>query len=269
MGLSIGDPVWDHATFSHNRERLFAEGMAYKFFAQVKLLAEWQELISDEYFSVDGTLIEAWAPHKSFRHMDEQDPPAQGPGRNAEVDYKGKRRCNDTHASSRDPDARLYRKSNHTAAQLCHRGQVHMENRTGLVVDVATTMASGRSEREAAVSMLKRSARLARSLGADKNEDAADFVSTCRQLKVVPHVAAKRTGSALDGLTARHATFRVSLRIRKRIEEIFGGLNTVGSLSKSRLLGRAKLAGQLLLGCAAYNVVRIGSLNGWWDARHT
>jgi transposase len=269
VGLSIDAPVWDHSTFSHNRERLFAEGMAYKFFAQVKLLAEWQELVSDEHFSVDGTLIEAWASHKSFRPKDEQDPPTKGPGRNAEVDFKGKKRCNDTHASTTDPDARLFRKSNNTAAQLCHMGHVLMENRNGLVVDVDITEANARAEREAAARMLKRSARRAKSLGADKNYDTADFVTTCRRLKVAPHVAAKKTGSALDGRTTRQETYRVSLRIRKRIEEIFGWLKTVGGLRKSRHIGRAKLARQLLLGCAAYNLVRIGSLNGWWDAQHT
>jgi transposase len=269
VGLTMDDRVWDHSTFSHNRKRLFDEGMARKFFERVKLIAEWQELVSDEHFSVDGTLIDAWAAHKSFLPKDEQEPPDKGAGRNAEVDFKGKKRCNDTHASTTDPDARLFRKSNNTAARLCHMGHVLMENRNGLVVDVETTEANGRAEREAAAKMLKRSARRAKSVGADKGYDMADFVSTCRERKIAAHVAAKKSGSAVDGRTTRHATYRVSIRIRKRIEEIFGWLKTVGGLRKSRHVGRAKVAGQMLLGCAAYNLVRIGSLNGWWDARHT
>ena len=269
VGLAIDDRVWDHSTFSHNRKRLFDEGMARKFFERVKLIAEWQELVSDEHFSVDGTLIDAWASHKSFRPKDEQDPPGPGAGRNAEVDFKGEKRCNDTHASTTDAQARLFRKSQNTAARLCYLGHALMENRNGLVVDVETTEANGRAERQAAVKMLRRSARRAKSLGADKNYDTADFVATCRRHKVAAHVAAKKSGSAIDGRTMRHATYRASIRVRKRIEEIFGWLKTVGGMRKSRHIGRAKLAGQMLLGCAAYNLVRIGSLNGWWDARHT
>lgn len=269
VGLSIDDQVWDHSTFSHNRKRLFAEGMARQFFERVKAIAEWQNLLSDEHFSVDGTLIDAWAAHKSFLPKDERDPPQKGGGRNREVNFKGKRRCNDTHACTTDPDARLYRKSNNTAARLCHMGHVLMENRNGLVVDVETTEANGRAERQAAEKMLKRSAPRAKSLGADKGYDTGDFVAACRERKVAPHVAAKSSGSAIDARTTRHATYRISIRIRKRIEEIFGWLKSVGGLRKSRHIGRPKLAGQLLLGCAAYNLVRIGSLNGWWDARHT
>jgi transposase len=269
VGLSIDDGVWDHSTFSHNRERLFDAGMARKFFERVKLLAEWQDLVSDEHFSVDGTLIEAWASHKSFRPKDEQDPPDAGAGRNAEVDFKGKKRCNDTHASTTDPDARLYRKSQNTAAQLCHMGHVLMENRNGLVIDVETTEANGTAEREAAARMLGRSAPRAKSLGADKNYDTADFVATCRRRRVTAHVAAKKSGSAVDGRTTRHETYQVSMRIRKRIEEIFGWLKTIGGFRKSRHIGNPKLAGQMLLGCAAYNLVRMGSISGWWDAGHT
>jgi len=269
VGLAIDARVWDHSTFSHNRKRLFDEGMARRFFERVKAIAEWQALVCDEHFSVDGTLIEAWASHKSFLPKDRQDPPDKGAGRNAEVDFKGEKRSNATHASTTDPDARLYRKSDNTPAQLCHMGHVLMENRHGLVVDVDTTEANGRAECQAAARMLRRNARRAKSLGADKNYDTAGFVAICRQHKVTAHVAAKRSGSAIDGRTTRHATYRASLRVRKRIEEIFAWLKTVGGLRKSRHIGRAKLAGQMLLGCAAYNLVRIGSLSGWWDARHT
>jgi transposase len=168
VGLSIDDRVWDHSTFSHNRERLFDAGMARKFFERIKLIAEWQELVSDEHFSVDGTLIDAWAAHKSFLPKDEPDAPDKGSGRNREVDFKGKKRGNDTHACTTDPDARRYRKSQTTEARLCDLGHALMENRNGLVVDVETTEANGRAERQAAVKMLRRSARRAQScIGSD------------------------------------------------------------------------------------------------------
>lgn len=268
VGLSMDARVWDHSSFSQNREWLFGERIARAFFERVVLIAEWQELVSDEHFSVDGTLIEAWASHKSVRPRDEQDPPAGG-GRNPEVDFRGSRRSNATHASSTDPQARLFRKSDNAPAQLCYLGHVLMENRNGLVVDVETTEATGQAERSAALQMLRRSARKAKSLGADKGYDTREFVRACCAQGITPHVAAKRVGSALDGRTTRHANYRRSLRIRKRIEEIFGWLKTVGGLRKSRLVGQARLAGQLLLGAAAHNLVRIGRLNGWWDAHHT
>lgn len=269
VGLGIDDGVWDHSTFSKNRQRLFDEGMARQFFERVKWLAEWQELLSDEHITVDGTLIEAWASDTSFRPKDDPAPPFGGSGRNPEIDFKGEKRSNATHASTTDPEARLYRKSDKTAAKLCHMGHVLMENRHALVVDVDLTEANGKAEREAALRMLKRSAQRAKTLGADKGYDTRDFVAGCREAQVVPHVAAKSKGSALDGRTTRHKTYEVSQRIRKRVEEVFGWLKTVGGLRKSRHIGRAKLAGQLLLGCAAYNLIRIASLNGWWDARHT
>jgi transposase len=268
VGLGIDEGVWDHSSFSKNRNRLFAEGLARPFFERVVWLAEWQDLVSDEHFSVDGTLIEAWASHKRFRPKDDQEPPLPGGGRNPEVDFKGEQRSNATHASTTDSEARLYRKSPSTAAQLCHMGHVLMENRHGLVVDVETTEANGTAERAAALRMLDRRPTRTKTVGADKGFDTADFVAGCRERKVTPHIAAKAKGSALDGRTTRHKTYKVSLRIRKRIEEVFGWLKSVGGLRKSRFVGRAKLAGQLLLGCAAYNLVRMGRLNGWWDARH-
>jgi transposase len=270
VGLGMDDRVWDHSTFSHNRERLFDAGMARAFFERVRALAEWQELISDEHFSVDGSLIEAWASHKSFQPRDpEQRQPPNGGVRNAETDFRGQRRSNATHASLTDPDARLYRKRENTAAVLCHMGHVLMDNRHGLIVDLETTQATGTAERAAALRMLKRSAPRAKTVGADKGYDTADFIAACRTLGVTPHVAAKRSGSALDGRTTRHATYTVSLRIRKRIESIFGWLKTVADWRKTKLIGTAKVAGQNLLSAAAYNLVRMASLNGWWDARHT
>jgi transposase len=269
VGLCIDERVWDHSSFTRSRERLFAEGMARAFFERVRALAEWQDLISDEHFSVDGTLIDAWASHKSFQPRDpaQRQPPSDG-GRNAAVDFHGERRTNRTHASLTDPDAQSYRKGDNTPARLCHMGHILMDNRHGLIVDVETTRATGTAERAAALLMLKRSAPRARSLGADKGYDTAAFVAACRALGMTPHVAAKRQGSALDGRTTRQATYRVSLRIRKRIESIFGWLKTVGDWRKTKFKGTAKLAGQNLLGAAAYNLVRMASLNGWWDARH-
>jgi transposase len=269
VGLDIDDRVWDHSTFTHNRERLFNAGMARAFFERVRMIAEWQALLSDEHFSVDGTLIEAWASQKSFRRKDDQDPPSTDGGRNAEVDFKGEKRCNETHVSTTDPQARMARKSANTAAKLCHMGHVLMDHRSALVVDVDLTEANGTAERESALRMLARSAPKAKSLAADKNYDTAAFIRACRDRGVVPHVAAKRKGSALDARTTRHETYRVSLRMRKRIEEVFGWLKTVGGLRKARYIGRERIAAPMLLGCAAYNLVRIGSLNGWWDARHS
>lgn len=266
VGLAIDDPVWDHSTFSANRERLFNEGLARVFFERVKGLADWRRLTSSEHFSVDGTLIDAWASHKSFRPKDGDGP--RPPGRNPEVDFKGRSRANDTHVSTTDPEARLFKKAEGMASRLCHMSHVLMENRNGLVVDVATTLATGKAERQAALKLLARHARRGATVGADKGYDTADFVAGCRRLGVTPHVARKKTGSAIDGRTTRHAGYQTSLKVRKRIEEAFGWLKTVAGLRKTRLIGQAKLAGQALLCFAAYNLVRIGSLSGWWDAQH-
>ncbi len=266
VGLAIDDPVWDHSTFSQNRERLFNEGVARVFFERVKALADWRRLTSSEHFSVDGTLIDAWASHKSFRPKKDDGP--SDPGRNPEVDFKGQTRCNDTHASTTDPDARLYRKSEGTASRLCHMSHLLMENRNGLIVDVSTTEANGKAERKAALQLLAKHARRGATVGADKGYDTAGFVAGCRKLGITPHVARKKTGSAIDGRTTRHAGYQTSLKIRKRIEEAFGWLKTVGGLRKTRLIGQAKLAGQVLMCFATYNLVRLGSLGGWWNAQH-
>jgi hypothetical protein len=226
------------------------------------------KLASDEHFSVDGTLIEAWAVHKSFKRKD--DDSASPPGRNPEVDFKGQQRCNDTHASTTDPDARLFKKAAGDKSRLCHMGHILMDNRHGLVVDVEITHASGTAERHAALKMLERQKRKARRLtvGADKGYDCRAFVQGCRQLGITPHVAAKAKHSAIDGRTQRHEGYKVSLKVRKRIEEAFGWIKTVGGLAKTKLIGHAKLAGQALMCFAAYNLVRMGSIGGWWDAHH-
>ncbi|WP_133599592.1 IS5 family transposase [Tepidicella xavieri] len=267
VGLNIENKVWDHSTFSANRERLFNEELARVFFERVKCTAQWAKLIGDEHFSVDGTLIEAWASHKSFKRKDDDHTPTAG--RNAEVDFKGETRSNDTHASTTDPDARLFKKAQGDKSRLCHMGHILMDNRHGLVVDVEITHASGTAEREAALKMLARQKRKARlTVGADKGYDCRAFVQGCRQLGITAHVAAKAKHSAIDGRTQRHEGYQVSLKVRKRIEEAFGWIKTVGGLAKTKLIGQAKLAGQALMGFAAYNLVRMGSIGGWWDAHH-
>ncbi len=268
VGLNIEDKVWDHSTFSANRERLFNEDLARAFFERVKHTADWAKLTSDEHFSVDGTLIEAWASHKSFKRRD--DDSASPPGRNPEVDFKGQERSNDTHASTTDADARLFKKAAGDKARLCHMGHILMENRNGLIVDVEITHARSSAEAEAALRMLARQKRSARrrTVGADKAYDCKAFVRGCRRLGFTPHVAAKAQHSAIDGRTRRHEGYTTSLRIRKRIEEAFGWMKTVGGLAKTKLIGHAKLVGQALMCFAAYNLVRMGSIAGWWDAHH-
>ena len=217
---------------------------------------------------MDGTLIEAWASHKSFKRKDGDS--ATPPGRNPEVDFKGQERSNDTHAITTDADARLFKKAQGDKSRLCHMGHILMENRNGLIVDIEITHASGTAERKAALAMLGRRDKKNQqaTVGADKGYDCKAFVKGCRKLKVTPHVAAKDKYSAIDGRTKRHEGYKQSLRVRKRIEEAFGWIKTVGGLAKTKLIGQAKLTGQALLCFATYNLVRMGSLGGWWDAHH-
>ncbi len=264
VGLTLDGEVWDHSSFSANRERLLNERITRAFFERVLALAEWQQLLSDEHYSVDGTLIEAWASQKRFEKKDGTSPPPSDGGRNPTVDFQGESRSNDTHVSSTDPDARLYRKSSGEAARLCYLGHALMENRHGLVVDAETTLASGTAEREAAKVMIARTVRKpGATVGADKGYDVAEFVAALRAQKVTPHVARKAKGSAIDGRTTRHAGYRKSLKIRKRIEEVFGWAKTVGGLRKTRLRGLPKVKAQTLFTFAAYNLTRMGSLFGW------
>ncbi|TEC06505.1 IS5 family transposase [Pseudomonas aeruginosa] len=220
-----------------------------------------------EHFSVDGTLIDAWASHKSFIKKDGGDPPEDGT-RNPDADFKGEKRSNATHQSTSDPEARLARKSNGDASRLAHMAHTMMEHRNGLIVDVECTEFNGRTEVEAALEMLERTAKPGSTVGADKNYDQKRFVQRARELKVTPHVAQKRKGSAIDGRTTRHPGYAASQKIRKRIEEGFGWLKTVGGLRKTKLIGRAKLSAQLLLGFSVYNLIRLGSLSGWWRGSH-
>ncbi len=259
IGLGVDDPVWDRTVFSINRDRLLGTDLAREFFNRVLYLAEWQRFVSDEHFSVDGTLIEAWASHKSFVRKD-GDGPEPPPGRNPEIDFKGEKRGNATHQSSTDPESRLYKKGEFTEAKLRFMAHALSENRNGLVVDVETTQANGRAEWDAAEAMVSRSVKAGATVGADKGYDTQDFVGRMKRLGVKAHVARKTTGSAVDGRTARGKGYAMSLRRRKMIEEAFGWIKTVGGLRKTRHIGLAKLAGQALFTFAAYNLTRLLNL---------
>lgn len=262
VGLDMDDPVWDHSSFTKNRERLLNETVARAFFGKVLELAEWQGLVSSDHFSVDGTLIEVWASMKSFKAKDGSGKPPEDGGRNPTVDFKGEERKNDTHASSTDPQARLFKKTKGDKAHLCYLGHTLMENRHGLIVDVETTLATGTAEREAAEIMVRRSLKPGSTLGADKNYDTKAFVQTLRDLGITPHVAQKEN-SAIDRRTTRHAGYKISLRLRKMIEEGFGWAKDVGGLRKVKVIGRTKVAGKTTWTMAAYNLVRMGTIFGW------
>lgn len=263
VGLDMDDTVWDHSTFTKNRDRLLNEAVSRSFFAKVLALAEWQGLVSSDHFTVDGTQIEAWASMKSFVAKDGTGKPPEDGGRNPTVDFKGEKRSNDTHASTTDPDARLYKKAEGEKSRLSYLGHALMENRNGLAVDVETTLATGTAERDAAKTMVARSVKRGATLGGDKNYDVADFVSVLRNNGVTPHVAQKKVGSAIDGRTTRHAGYAVSIRKRKLVEEIFGWAKTVGGLRKARFIGLAKVKAQTVFTLAAYNLTRMATIFGW------
>lgn len=265
VGLSLDDAVWNHSVFSKNRERLFENAVVESFFTEVMRLADRQGLLSKEHFSVDGTLIQAWASQKSFLPKDgSNDQTPGGGGRNAQADWKGKPRSNDTHASTTDPDARLYRKSHNTAAILSYQGHVLMENRSGLVVSAVVTHADGTGEREAAIRMLGcMPGAHPKTVGADKAYDTADFIAACRQRKVTPHVAqnhGRPGGSAIDGRTIRHDGYRISQVIRKRIEEHFGWGKTVGRIRQTVFRGIERVDQQFKLTMTASNLTRLARI---------
>lgn len=259
VGLSMDDPVWDHSVFSKNRERLIASNIAAAFFERILKQAKQAGLLSDEHFTVDGTLIESWASLKSFRPKDGG--PSTGGGRNRTVDFHGEKRRNDTHASITDPDARLWRKGRGHEAKLCFMGHVLMENQNGLIQDTRLTLATGTSERDTAWDMIQAIPGKHRiRIGADKNYDTQDFVRKLRSRRAVPHVARKRTCSALDGRTTRHATYALSQKLRKKVEEIFAWLKTIGNLRQTRHRGRERVAWVFTFTAAAYNLVRMRNL---------
>lgn len=276
VGLAMDAPIWDVTVFTKNRERLLSGDVAAKFLSAIINQARVQALLSDDHFSVDGTLIEAWASVKSFRPKDEGGPGDDDDGgsvsdhgeqktapSNAGRDFRGEKRSNATHASTTDPDARLFKKARGQAARLCHMAHVLMENRNGLVVDAILTHATGTAERDAALTMLGRmEGRHRITLGADKNYDTAAFVEALREMDVTPHVAQNNSNrrSAIDGRTTRHPGYGLSQKIRKRIEEVFGWAKTCGTMRKTRHRGQHRVGWSFTLTAAAYNLIRLPKL---------
>jgi transposase len=293
VGLGIDDPVWVPTVFTKNRDRLLTTDMSRKFLAAILAHREVEPLLSDEHFSVDGTLVKAWASMKSFQPKDDgappdddggqDNPPAADPdnlleqsqpettpmtrplhrNRNTEVDFRGEKRSNATHASTSDPDARLFKKSPGTGAMLCFMGHTLMENRNGLIVQADLTRADGHAERRAALDMIHRHSpgstrRL--TLGADKGYDSADFVAGLRQARVTPHVARKLRHSAIDARTTRHAGYALSQKRRKKIEEPFGWAKTIGGMAQTVLRGIERVRARFTLTMAACNLARLPRL---------
>ncbi len=264
-GLNNTDDAFDHSTFSKNRKRLLEHGVAGALLGEVVREARRRRRISEDHFSVDGTLLQAWASQKSVRPRDEQGPPpGGGSAKNREVDFHGQRRSNETHASTTDPEARLARKARGQEARLAYAGHLLMENRNGLVLDLLVTQATGTAEREAALVMLDRR-RLPRkrvTLAADKGYDTRAFVEELRQREVTPHVTQNTSNwrSAIDGRTTRHPGYAVSQRVRKRIEECFGWIKTTGAGRKLRYIGKAKNQLWATLTAVALNLVRIANI---------
>ena len=260
VGLNMDDQVWDASTFSQNRERLLRSDVAQAFFEQVRRQAEQAGLMSDEHFSVDGTLIEAWAGQKSLRRVDGDDEPPPA-GRNPEVNFHGEKRSNDTHMSTTDPEAMLARKTRGGETKLAYRGHLLTENRNGLVARTRLTHAYGNAETHAALQMLASlPGSHAVTCGADKGFDNRQFESECRNVKAKAHVARKRVGSAIPAARARQVGYGISQRKRKRIEEVFGWMKTVALLRKTRYRGRERVAWAFTFAAAAYNLVRMRKL---------
>lgn len=265
VGLNMDDAVWDATVFTKNRDRLLEGNIADAFFEHILVLAHKQGLLSDEHFTVDGTLIESWAGQKSFQKKDTPTNPPSAGGSNPTVDFHGEKRSNQTHESTTDPEARLYRKGPNKEAKLSFMGHVLMENRHGLAVNGSLTMAAGTAEREAAHKMVKALPNRRRkhpTVGADKAYDTKDFVKSMRRLTVTPHVAQNTTNrsSAIDQRTARHAGYAVSQRKRKLVEQIFGWLKTIGLIRKTRHKGTKRVGWMFTFTVAVYNLVRMKNL---------
>jgi transposase len=269
LDMRIDQAAFDASTFSKNRKRLLDHDVADEFFAAVVRQAKLRRYTSSDHFSVDGTLLEAWASHKSFKPKDGSPSDPGGSGRNAESNFHGQKRSNKTHASSTDPESRLYRKSNNAPAKLCFMGHTLMEHRNALIVDMELTHADGHAERDAAIEMLDRlpQRKRRRTVAADKAYDTSDFIANTRQRGFTPHVAQNTTNrsSAIDARTTRHAGHIVSQRIRKRIEEPFGWIKTIAGGRKLRYIGRQRNRAWFLLSGAVYNIIRITEL----DLQHT
>jgi transposase len=266
VGLSMDAPIWSPTTFSKNRERLLESDIASAFFDAVRRQAAEAGLLSDEHFTVDGTLLEAWASQKSFRPKDRPDPPADDPtGRNPTVNFRGEERANDTHESTTDPDARLYKKASGQEAKLAYLGHVLTENRHGLIIDALVTHATGTAERDAAGAMIADLPDTHRvTVAGDKNYDTQGFVRLLREMGVTPHVAqypeTPRRGSAIDARTTRHPGYAVSQQKRKLVEQCFGWMKTVGLLRKLRHRGGARVNWTFIFTAAVFNLVRMRTL---------
>lgn len=261
LDLNVAAPGFDPSSFSKNRERLLEHDVARAFFGEVVAEAKRRRLLSEEHFTVDGTLLESWPSLKSYRPRDGQDPPAGG-GRNAEVDFRGQRRGRQTHASTTDPAAQLFKKGASQAAKLCYMGHLLTQDRHGLVVDVELTAADAYAERRAALRMLDRQHPRRATLGADRGYDTRDFVMGLRERGVTPHVARNEAGrrSAVDGRTTRHRGYAQSQRRRKRVEEVCGWMKTVAGGRKLRFIGLGRNRLWLEVTAAAYNLLRIARL---------
>lgn len=279
VGLGIDDPVWDASTFCHNRDRLLEADVSARFLSGIVDHRKVHRLLSRDHFSVDGTLIEAWASMKSFRPKDGEDGDdgEAGGGRNQDRNFRGQRRSNESHASTTDPQARLYRKGNGRESRLCFMGHALMENRCGLAVSGAVTQATGTAEREAALDMVDKhrpvdgkGGRRRITLAGDKGFDVAGFVEDLRDRNITPHIAVqdhptktgKRRKTLIDGRTTRHCGYAASLRIRKRIEEIFGWVKTSAGQAKTRFRGQKRVEASFTLALAAYNLIRLPKLLG-------
>lgn len=260
VGMKVDDAVWDVTVFTKNRERLLAADVAKTLFAEVLAQARSRELLSSEHFTVDGTLIEAWASHKSFKRKDGSDRQTPDDPGNPTVDFHGEQRANATHQSTTDPEARLARKGAGKEAKLSYAGHVLMENRNGIAVDGLVNLAGGRAEPEAALAMVEEIAGWHRvTLGADKGYDRREFVQELRDHQVTPHIACKQT-SIIDERTTGHPGYMISQQKRKRVEEIFGWVKTVGGLRKTRHRGLARVGWMFTFALAAYNLVRMRNL---------
>jgi transposase len=267
VGLSANEPVWHPTVFTKNRDRLLEGAVSEEFFSLVVEQARAKKLLSDEHFTVDGTLIEAWAGQKSFQRRKGNDdllnPPPRNPGNNPTVNWHKEKRKNETHQSLTDPFARLFKKTRGAEARLAYMGHVLTENRNGLVVDVRVTQATGTAERDAAVDMLSgKPASRPATLGGDRGYDTAAFVKQLREMKVTPHVAQNDSQrcSSVDARTTRHDGYAISQRKRKRVEEVFGWMKTVALQRKTRFLGPDRTGWMFTLAAAAYNLIRMRNL---------
>jgi transposase len=265
VGLSANEPVWHPTVFTKNRDRLLEGAVAEEFFSIIVNQARGKRLLSDDHFTVDGTLIEAWAGQKSFQKKKDEGlkPPPQNPSSNPTVNYRKEKRSNETHQSWTDPFARLFKKTTGAEAKLCYLGHLVTENRNGLVIDTRLTLASGTAERDAAITMMEHRAKGKRvTLGGDRAYDTRAFVGELRQRQVTPHVAQNTTNrrSAIDQRTTRHEGYAVSQRKRKRVEEVFGWMKTIALQRKTRFRGPDRVGWMFTLAAAAYNLIRMRNL---------